>query len=423
MAKCSLTSKVLELVAREVGEAFTGYEIVQLLEDFGFERDQINYPNTKWVTVLEAFKLLRDNEDEPDIEIAKLIDVFLNPLNHEPNADNAHKLADSVKRYLAYNKFTVEFDGAEYYVTAPSEQTDWNDVDNFFETKKEEEKKEKLPKNKDLLYQIRDYHQTYIDVLEIFCENTKKPEAKHNQAYLTLRKKIPSLIADLKLKHNKIDFYEPFAGDLYSAELEWNGTGDTLDIRIGPLLSWDAIRPRLHKTHSEIVTLITAVEKEEGLSDDELMLESITELVTEHRAKKAKSTKKNGRVQKIEVLHKQAKDEKPIVKIADHDLSFDDDISTLHIGEGVKIKFPSYKNEHLLLRHMFGCRVGEGIDWEQVYESISGVPQDKTNKDDIEKLKKKVRDTINAINKRVSEGCKTDSKLITMQGNALIRHY
>jgi len=423
MAKCSLTNKVLELVSREVGEAFTGYEIVQLLEDFGFERDQINYPNTKWVTVLEAFKLLRDTSKEPDIEIAKLIDVFLNPLNHEPNPDNAHKLAERVGRYLAYDKFVVEDLFGDYVVIAPSEQTDWNEVDEFAKNEKAKEAHTKAPEKKDLLYQLRDYHQAFIDLLEIFCENTKKPQSTHNEAYVKLADKIPKLVEQLEMKHNKVDFFRPFKGDLYSAELEWNGSGEVGDFRIGPELSWDAIRPKLHKAQSDITKLINIAEDESETSDSEDVLDSITALVADHRAKKAKTPKNKERVQKIEILHKREQEEKRRVKLSDFDISFDDETAILHVGSYIKAQFPSHKNEHLLLRHMFSCRKGEGIDWEQVYEAVSGVPQNKTNKDDIEKLKKKVRDTVNAINKRVSEVCGTDSKLITMQGNALIRYY
>lgn len=423
MAKCTLTNKVLELVAREVGECFTGNEIVALLKDFGFVESQINYPNTKWVTVLEAFNLLRNTEEEPDIEISKLIAVFLNPLNHEPNADKAHKLAEEVKRFLAYNRVEVMFDGDEYFVLPPSEQTDWDDVDDFFRGKRAEEVQIKGPEIKEDLYQLRTYHQAYIDLLEMFCDNIKKPKPEHNEMYVWLSNKIPKLIEQLKLQHNKIDFYRPFVGDLYSAELEWNGDESKIEFRIGPKLSWDAIRPKLNNVHSQIDGLILSMEDESSMTDDEKILESITALVADHRAKKAKPTPNKEQVQKIEILHKREKEEIGKVKLSDCDISFDDETAKLKVGSAPAISFPSHKKEHLILRHMFGCRIDEAIDWELVHETISGHPQDKINKDDIEKLKRSIRDGVLAINNRITETLNTESRLLSMQNNSVIRHY
>jgi len=117
------------------------------------------------------------------------------------------------------------------------------------------------------------------------------------------------------------------------------------------------------------------------------------------------------------------KSPKPEVKLSENSIIFDDETATLKVGSLQPIRFPSHKKEHLILRHMFGCRINEAIDWELVYETISGHSQDKMDKNDIEKLKRSIRDGVSAINNRISETLNTESKLLTMQDNAVIRHF
>jgi len=110
------------------------------------------------------------------------------------------------------------------------------------------------------------------------------------------------------------------------------------------------------------------------------------------------------------------------VKLSEQSISFDDETAILHVGK-VLVRFPSHKKEHYILRHLFECRIDEAIDWELVHETVSGNPQDKIKKEDTVKLKRSIRDGVAAINLRVTETINTDSQLLSMKDNAVIRHF
>lgn len=425
MTKQKITNKVLELIAREVGDCFSGSQIITILTDYGFQSSQIDYPNTKWVTVLEVFKLVRnDNPEDQDQAVADLIEHFLNPLNHEPHPENAEKLAMSVGRFLAYSKFEVIADDDKYLIITPDNQTDWNDVDRFFKEETAKENIKVVPEKKDQLYNLRDYHQTYIDVLEIFCENTKKPQKEHNEAYLKLAKKIPEMIEKLKLKHNKIEFYRPFSGDLYSAEIEWNGTDAIGDFRIGPKLSWDAVRPHLHNVHSFITKLIHIAEQEEEMTPDEKLLEKITGMVAIHRTEKANKKHQKDKVQKIEMTVLQDKGVKTtIISLSDFEIGFVDETAKVTIGNKISVTFPPHKNEHYILRKMFTHLKDEPVDWEDIFEEMTSTKAEAVDKVKIEKQKKAVRDGVNSINNRVKEVSNTDCNLLQWELKTVKRLY
>ena len=341
-----LSQKVLELVAREIGEAFTGTEIVSILKDFGILEKDIQYPNTKWVTVLQAFNHLEEHFDDPDYEIACLVQKFINPLQHEPNPENAHLLAKNVQRFLAYDKFTIDFDEIEgtYDITAPSQQTDWNDVGRFEEQQKDKETEDILSSNKEELLSLRDLHQAYMDVIELFCQSIHQPENDLNKAYSLLSEKIPQAIDDLKIRYHKIDFFRPFAGDLYSAELEWNGSDELMDFRIGPKLSWDAVRPKLYKAHSDIVKLISLAEKQEELTTEEKDLDIVSSVIAKHRNKIASEKDIQNKAENVfKHLH-----------------SFENSIQE----KPIELKQVPEKNHK---KHSFPFTIPSGTTWENIY--------------------------------------------------------
>lgn len=111
------------------------------------------------------------------------------------------------------------------------------------------------------------------------------------------------------------------------------------------------------------------------------------------------------------------------VKLSNHKISFDDEVSTLKIGDFCSVNFPSHKNAHYLLRKTFSVRKNEVVDWEEIYEETQGMKTTTTDKKEIEKHKKSIKDTVLAINKRVKEVAKTDSKLLAWEINCVKRLY
>lgn len=284
--KSIYSSKVLELVARETANYFTGTEIVQILTEFGMAREHIQYPNTKWWTINEAFKYIKANDKDPETSISKLIMDFLHPLNHNLAEEKASALAEKVEGYLKYDKFSVEYTGADYIIFSKEERDEmYSNTEEDIQKYEEDEKfkNEALKRDTEVIRKLRDSHQAYIDVIELFCRNPKRPTKELNDAYLFLSKKIENSIKELNLKSYGVPFYKPFRNDLYSAEIEWNGTGRIDDMRLGPSLSWDAIRPSLYRSHSEILRVLAISEEGAEMTDDDKKLEEITNIISKAR--------------------------------------------------------------------------------------------------------------------------------------------
>jgi len=280
------SSKVLELVAREVANYFTGTEIVQMLTEFGMAREHIQYPNTKWWTINEAFKYIKANHEDPETSISKLIMDFIHPLSHNLDEEKAEALADKVGKYLKYDNFKVQWTGDDYLIFSQEDLDGFHEQDEEMIAKYEEDEKIKdgiLKQHTEVIKKLRDSHQAYIDVIELFCRNPKKPTKELNDAYLFLSKKLENTIKELNLKSFGVGFYKPFNNDLYSAEIEWNGTGRFDDLRLTPQLSWDAIRPSLYRAHSEIVRVLAISEGDMEMTDDDKKLEEITSFISQAR--------------------------------------------------------------------------------------------------------------------------------------------
>jgi hypothetical protein len=307
MNKSVYSYKVLELIAKEVGGYFTGYEIVKILEKMGIPREKIQYPNTKWWTINEAFKYIKETDTDPENTISKLIMDFLHPLNHNLNEESAGKLADKLQKYLKYDNFYIEDTGSEYLVLSDEEMEEMHAHSPEEEERSDKDRKlyeKKIKESGDIIKELRDSHQMYMDIVEIFCQNIKKPTKDLNDAYLFLSKNIEDAVNNLSFKHFKLPFYKPFKNDLYSAELEWNGTGNLSDLRLGPRLSWDVVRPSLYRMHSEIIKIQNLSERDTVLTDEEKRREEIIELISQKRVQKIPT---NEIVKKMEILHKYEK--------------------------------------------------------------------------------------------------------------------
>jgi len=188
--------------------------------------------------------------------------------------------------------------GKEYLVLSDQEMSEMHSFPEFEEKERKGKKddEEKIKQNKEILKTLRDTHQSFIDILEIFCRDTKKPTKELNNAYVFLSNKIKKDIEKVGLKtlYYGIYFYKPFENDLYSAETEWN--------KQAKKLSWDEIRPALYKTHSSVTKLLNMSEEDMIMTDEEKKLEDITKLISEKRTEKEVSAKnKTEKTLKIEI--------------------------------------------------------------------------------------------------------------------------
>jgi len=90
------------------------------------------------------------------------------------------------------------------------------------------------------------------------------------------------------------------------------------------------------------------------------------------------------------------------------------------IVDGITVQLPPYKNEHWFCRVMSEHLPNEPVDWDQLYEEISGNYKRFFGKlDDVKNPKRMVYDTVEAINSRLKKmGL---SKLYIWQENTVKR--
>lgn len=167
-------------------------------------------------------------------------------------------------------------------ISAPAEV-----LDGMIEKMWKEE--ERIKEQKSVVQDLLKHHQLFIDVLEIFCENTAKPSFKLNATYQKLANHIQSVLSTLELEHFKVDFYRPFT-DLYSAETEWWGMyGGHSQIK------WDDVRPQLYKAHSDITRLVNMALQSEENENENILMEA-NALINSYRVQPETEVKNNDEV-------------------------------------------------------------------------------------------------------------------------------
>lgn len=308
-----ISSRVKEKVARIVGETFKTTDIVNVFTDAKVSVDTELY--AKWRITLDGFSKTNGVN-----EILSIIEEFCHPLNFD-DSFLRDVFIHSLNEVLAYDDLKIEYSEktAKIHSTKKDGYT-WDDfnitivdgdrktseeieqeTNEQVEIQKEDKDLKKIIENKESVRQLRDFHQMLIDVVETFCQNLKKPSKELNDSYLFLMKKIQDIVQKLDLRYHTLTLYRPFK-DLYSAEIEWNGTGDIGDIRLNPKLSWDAVRPSLYKAHSDIVKICAIAEEDSKMTDDQKKLEEIAGLVAKARTEKANTTGKQRRAFPIEII-------------------------------------------------------------------------------------------------------------------------
>jgi len=311
------SEKVIELVSNEFTKTFSNWTIRKIAEPIVKEtavytqKNVIGYfedffDETPFYTFEDVLQALRKKDPEAHKTISRIISSLLHPLNFDADESKSAKLAEKIGKYLKYDKLHIQDIGNGDYEVFSEEELGEISAPPVSEIEQEEIEKiqdtEKLKQNKELIKKIRDTHQLYMDTIEIFCQNPKKPTADLNDAYLFLSDKIEKMLEKLNLEHYEISLYRPFNTDLYSAEIEWNGNGDVMDFRIGPKLSWDAIRPTLYKVHSDITKILNLSEEDKEMTNEEKRIEEITTLISQKRIQKENGEKKvHDKTMKIEI--------------------------------------------------------------------------------------------------------------------------
>lgn len=360
--------------------------------------------------LIDYKKLLTDNRYNPNDEKTKT------PISQAVDIANELRALDDLEKngHASYTKQ----DGRKVSMV----EIDENDesIEETPESKKANKKadEEKIKQNAELIKTLRDNHQSLTDVVEIFCQNSKKPTKELNDAYLFLVKKIENIIKQLDLKHHRIYFYKPFKKDIYTAEYEWNGDGSIFSpIKLTPKLSWDAVRPHMYETHSKISEIYRMTEETEEMSDDEKRLEQINALISEKRT--IKTTPKKDDVKKMEILHKYEDRKTPKKILKNSVVKFDDTMPAIFVDE-VEIPLPEYGKEHYFCRAVWKRKANEATDWSKIYNDMEGKNADFLPD---KQLWRYVYDAKNDVNKRVKDIAGTTENLFDWNEKTIKRLY
>ncbi|MCB9818269.1 hypothetical protein H6787_02165 [Candidatus Nomurabacteria bacterium] len=320
--KCSISSKAISLIAGEL--PLQRYEVIRIIEPILKEIKYI-YPLSvvqdyldrsqeyTFFDLNDVLQTMRQKDISADRHIARVLSALLQPINYEPYLENLDQFKEKIDRFLAYDKLTlIETDGTYTIEPIPKEinrkvkkpkQTEAEIIQSLADSLKEDDPI--IIKNKGRLMKIREYHQAYMHIIEMFCEDTTKPDPEVNDAYVKLANKIQLLLNSIPLKRHKIEFYRPFE-DLYSAEHDWQSLIHTDLNGDRATLSWDAIRPRLYKAHSDISKLISKAETTPDMTDDEVALEAINSLIANKRTATDEPDNKYDDIPAMRLIHENA---------------------------------------------------------------------------------------------------------------------
>lgn len=429
--KSTYSEKVIDLVAKEFCAVLSCSDIQKTITPIikkntvlfnqeiikEYLSDSIEMPFYDFNDVLQV---IRKKDEEADETISTIIAELLHPLNYSADENKASILANKIKKYLKYDDFYIEKIGNRYWVCPNKPLEDYQiDSQEFTEKEKNYEIRDnrKIKDKKDLVKGLRDNHQAYMDIVEIFCRDPKKPTKELNDAYGFLSKKIQKTIDELDLQYYKLSLYKPFTNDLYTAEIEWNGSGKVGDIRLGPSLSWDAIRPSLYEAHSNMVRICNIAEESSQMTGDEKNLEAINNLISQKRTQE-KATGKN-KVKELKLFHIYESKKEIKKTLTNSVVKFDDTVPAIFVDE-VEIPLPAYGKEHYFCRAMWKRKLNEAIDWSEIYNDMESKGVDFIPD---KELWRYVYDAKNDVNKRIKDITGTTEKLFDWNSKTVKRLY
>ncbi len=133
-ARAVIRTETLELLARDIAEYKTGPKLVELLKKCDVPTKMIVYPNTKWKTLFEAFRVLSTSANHKANKILyKVIEAVIHPLFFDGDKDKAAATMKKYNEWLKYDRIML-MDGKLYI--GPTEEElglgiiEWMDADN-----------------------------------------------------------------------------------------------------------------------------------------------------------------------------------------------------------------------------------------------------------------------------------------------------
>ncbi|MCX6751926.1 MAG: hypothetical protein NTZ87_00255 [Candidatus Nomurabacteria bacterium] len=276
--------KTLELIARELKDHYTGYEITKMLGECGVGKKLI-IPNSKWLIFYRLFEELSISQDKKAKKLLyKIIGESVHPLNLGGNSEMSESLVEKFNEYLKYDDLTITYsDFDKKYSISNSKnliEIDEEEELNILNQEVWEQEQEELsflqkPENIEKISTLRKAYQVFMNIVEVYCENPSSPTHELNDVYLDTKKLMTNIVDKLHL-HNGVlvkesgdknyyskmitlqHFFLPFS-NLFIAEAEYEKNKNEK-------LHWDNIRPKMHASYGSIDELYRRVDGSDILS-------------------------------------------------------------------------------------------------------------------------------------------------------------
>jgi hypothetical protein len=295
--------KVLELIARALGDKFTGYIIVNILMDYGISRCDIPYPGTKWRVLLDVFTELATS---PNVEQRQkfwgVIPAFIHPLNFSFDETVSQKFVEDFNRYLKYDgyKIVAADNGDGYKIVSLLTAEISTHVSNThshneatLETKSIQTERPKSiaeieadaqeqvdyetkillsTKGAEQMAILRKAYTTLMSIAEVFSADPSKPTRALDTNYVALSIVVQKILEDFTGNtsefeifgfddFSKIHYGIPFS-NLYSAEHDFK--------KVSRKVSWDDIRPEMNLVLGRIEVLCEAANAGDVIVDPKI---------------------------------------------------------------------------------------------------------------------------------------------------------
>ncbi len=209
--------EALELIARDIGDRFTFYKIVEIFTDLGVP-ETIFIKDTKWRAVFYILSYYTSSKSEEDyLKALKIIQEIIHPLMFAGDEEKAKETIDKYNKWLKYNNIKIDEDG-QIYILPTDEQSelgmdDWVSIDGkIVEPKSYVIFPNHLAEFWMLLSQVSMLVQAYQS-------NTPLDREKLENLYLEIIDKIENIVSQNKIGQLSETYERPFTS-LATAEVE-----------------------------------------------------------------------------------------------------------------------------------------------------------------------------------------------------------
>lgn len=366
-------------MAIEIGEHYTGHDLIQFLLSHSVPPEIIVYPNTKWRMLYEVLLKLSSGKDADYNILVNIITSYLHPLNFAGNEKESHKAIELFNQWLKYDNLELNFHSNKVYLNSMRSYQQIKEDEEHYVNMVDSDTGEAIHLIKtEYLSEIvllKKCYQLLINIVESSLENPSSPNEKLNEAYLKLcriaenaKNKIFNAVEKEGLISAAIGgykFYKPFR-NLYSVEAE------KLEDILHP--TPESIKAKMNAYFGEIVELCLYCEAGDVLDDSETqkLLNGISLYLTELREKNQKQDTIPASSIKIQKLKAKFDKEIPAIFVNEKEVKIPYATNQSNLCEALFEK-PKKRWENDELLEIFGVNIEDTNVNRQPYDAMLAV--------------------------------------------------